>query len=343
MSVGSINLERPELILESKNFDLLIQLWLEDRSLQVEPLTYKNYHYKIGYFRHWWDFYGPLQEWQLHRGDFLRFREHLESYALPGVKPLAHHTQKDILRRLRQVLLFANREGYTDGRDYAAWVPEARGSADLRAAATAEAIAKLIEAARNQDCAPENNGMIERDLAMIAVLLGTGMRRGECASLNLEDIHIDADGSGTAIIRKAKRVKHRDIQQRAVAFDEFTGHYLCAWLDCHQETHGPVFVAFSDDDRGKRLSAQGVYKAINRHVMAAGVKAEIKRPCHDLRVAFATYWERNRKGQAYDHLLSKQLGHASYRMTTAYSRLDVEDVRDEFISPMERHPEGTRE
>ncbi len=331
---GTINLARSEPWLDASNLDALIQRWLDDRAQHLDSLTLTGYIGKINHFRRWWAYFGPLQDWKLTRADLLRFREHLESYALPGIKPMSYNQQKDILRRLRQVFNFAATENYTPHYNYASWVPAPRGSAPLRQAATLDAIAKLIDATRNQSYHPRDQGIVERDLAIIALLLGTGMRRAECAALHVEDIQIDADGSGIATLRKAKRVKNRDIQQRSVAFDSHTGTYLAAWLDHLQRTAGPLFISFSDNGRGTQLSPQGVYKVIKSHIITAGVKAEIMRPCHDLRVAFATYWERHRKGQAYNHLLSKQLGHSDYRMTTAYSRLDVEDIRQDFISPL---------
>lgn len=331
---GTINLDRSEPLLDGRNLDALIQRWLDDRADALGTATVIGYGSKIAHFRRWWAYYGPHQGWRMTRADLMRFREHLESYALPGVKPMSYNQQKDILRRLRQVFNFADDQKYTPDRNYANWVPSARGSAPMHQAATIDAIAKLIDAARNQDYAPEDRGIVARDLALIGLLLGTGMRRAECAALDITDIQIDADGSGVAVVRKAKRVKGRDVQMRGVVFDTHTGAYLLAWLDSHKRTSGPLFVSFSDNGRGSRLSPQGVYKAINTHILTAGVKDQIKRPCHDLRVAFATYWERNRKGQAYNHLLSKQLGHSDYRMTAAYSRMDVEDVRQDFISPL---------
>lgn len=331
MTTGKINLNRSEPTLDGCDLDLLIQHWLDDRRENTAPVTAAGYADKIAYFRRWWAEVGPQQRWILARRDLIRFREYLEDF--PG-GPLAYHTQKDILRRLRQMFKWADDEEITPERNYATWVPAPRGSAPLRVAATIEAIACLIDAVKTQAYNPDCDGVVQRDLAIIAMFLGTGIRRTECAGLNIEDIQIDADLSGVALIRKAKRVKNREVQARAVAFDTHAGAYLCNWLDFTKRTAGALFVSYSDNGRGGRLTPVGIWKIVSRHIKAAGVKSQIPRPCHDLRVAFATYWERNRKGQAYTHLLSKQLGHSDYRMTAAYSQLDVEDVRQEIISPL---------
>lgn len=332
MTTGTINLNRSEPTLDARDLDLLIQQWLDDRQENTLPVTAAGYAEKIAYFRRWWAAVGPLQNYVLTRRDLLRFREYLESY--PSTEqPLAYHTQKDILRRLRQMFKWADDEEITPDRNYAAWVPAPRGSAPLRVAATVETLSRLIDAIKAQTFNPDCDGVVARDLAIVAMLLGTGVRRAECVAVNIEDIQIDADNSGLAIIRKAKRVKGRDVQQRVVAFDPPTGDYLCDWLDTTKRTSGPLFVSFSDRSRGQRLTPVGVWKIVSKHVTAAGIHDQILRPCHDLRVAFATCWERNRKGQAYDHLLSKQLGHSNYRMTTHYVRLDTDDIRHEMISP----------
>ena len=54
--------------------------------------------------------------------------------------------------------------------------------------------------------------------------------------------------------------------------------------------------------------------------------------CHDLRRYFATYYSRAHRGEGHAHLLSKQLGHSTYRMTAHYSLQDVEDIRQEMVS-----------
>ena len=70
-----------------------------------------------------------------------------------------------------------------------------------------------------------------RDMAIFAVLLGTGIRRAEASGLDVTDVTMYADLSGTLAIRKAKKVRNRTVQARMVAFDAATGHYLAAWLD----------------------------------------------------------------------------------------------------------------
>ena len=98
-----------------------------------------------------------------------------------------------------------------------------------------------------------------RDRALLAVLIGTGVRRAECASINVEDVQLDADLSGVIRVR-AKRVKGREIHERLVAFDRYAGKHIAFWLDVYNVTRGPLFPSQRHDQ--ERLTAQGVYKIV---------------------------------------------------------------------------------
>jgi site-specific recombinase XerD len=213
-------------------------------------------------------------------------------------------------------------EGHVDF-DFRSWVPPARGSAPGRQAASIEMLEQLMEATLTTEHPIRN-------MAILAVLMGTGVRREECAGLNVEDLNFAPDQSGSLWVR-AKVVEGRDVHERLVAFDQATGVYLGNWLKCYQTFKGPLFPAL----RGThgRLSGQGIYKLVKALIERAGLEGKIQGP-HDLRRAFSTHFERQRRGEGHGRLLSKQLGHARYAQTTQYSLQDVEDMREVLVSPM---------
>ncbi len=313
--MGAINLSPSEEILEAVHLDALIQLWLDDCATRLPKHTVEGYATKIVHFRRWWAAVGPDLDWRLRRGDLLAFAGHLEQMGL------AYNSRKDILRRLRQMFLWALENRYTDGRNYAVWVPPAEGSAPMRTVTPLLSLKKLIQAAGRTS----NPG---RDRAILALLIGTGIRRAECASLNVQDIQMDADNSGVVRVWEAKRVKGREVQSRLMAFDRHTGRYISEWLAIYNVQFGPLFPSA----HGGKLSSEGVYKVTKAIIKDAGLEDEIQGP-HDLRRAFATHFERKRRGEGHGRLLSKQLGHANYRMTSQYSLQDVEDIREVIISP----------
>ena len=313
--VGSINLAPAEPVLQANQLDDLVQLWLDDCALRLPASTVAGYCHKLHHFRQWWSAYGPAHDWQLRQRDLTRFARELEKNS-----GLAYNSRKDVHRRLRQMFKWAYRQDYTDGRDYSQWVPVAEGSAPLRVAVAVASLKKLMRAA-SKTTNPA------RDRALLAMLIGTGIRRAECASLNVQDVVMDADGSGTAKVW-AKKVRGREVHARPVAFDRHTGRYLQDWLTVYDCQFGPLFPSA----KGGALTSVGIYKTVKAVIAKAELEHEIQGP-HDLRRAFATYFARKRKGEGYDHLLSKQLGHANYHTTTLYSLQDIEDVRAAITSP----------
>jgi len=315
----SICLDPPRPTLDAQNLDQLIERWLTYQAQRVAARTLSGYAEKVKYFRDWWADVGPSVSWQLTEDTLIAFNLHLDAYISFYGRPLAYHTRKDALRRLRQVFAWARAKGYLV-TDFSKLMPDANGSASTRQAAPLDCLRRLMDAT-------ELSPYPTRDRALFAVMLGCGVRRAECASINIETIRIDADGTGQLQV-VAKRVKGRTVHMRTVAFDSATGRYIAAHLDALIFTDGPFFPS----RRGPRLTPMGVYKAVKHVIQLAGLEAQIQ-GCHDLRRFFATYYSRHRRGEAHGHLLSKQLGHSTYHMTAHYSLQDVEDIKEVLISP----------
>jgi len=336
MTIDTIDLTPKRPTLDGRNFDQLVGLWVDDCRSRLGAKTATGYEEKIAYVREWWLSCGPSYDWVMSEDAILDFGRWLYEKQSRFSRPLGYNTRRDALRRLRQVFLWAWKKGYI-ANDYSKWVPQPAGSAPLRLAPTLEALRRLIAAA-------ERSQYPLRDRAILAVLLGTGVRRAECAGINIEDIRIDADGSGIITVQ-AKKVKGREIHARHVAFDVATGAHIRAQLDDLQLSYpdrntGPLFSSTRFDQN--RLTAIGIYRVVKKLIIVAGLEAQIEGP-HDLRRYFATYYSRNRRGEAYGQLLSKQLGHSSYRMTSQYSLQDIEDVREAMISPFALLEEEERE
>jgi len=219
------------------------------------------------------------------------------------------------------MLRWATLEGYIDGIAPADWVPAAVGDPPVRKAATVGDLEALLSAAAS-------TSQPVRNLAILAVLIGTGIRRTECAGLDVDDVRFDAAGGGVLLIRHPKRTK-RGLIMREPAFDLAAGAYLLRWLEGAGLTTGPLFPS----RRGGRLSPQGLYKAVRKCWVLADL--EIDQPVHDLRRAFITDWRRRHRGADMDQLLQMQVGHASADQTSQYSLQGSEDVREVHTSPMQ--------
>ena len=165
-----------------------------------------------------------------------------------------------------------------------------------------------------------------RDQAILAVLVGTGIRRAECAGLDVSDVEFNTGGGGVLRVRHAKLGK-----SRTVVFDEACGAYLKALIDRTDRQTGPLFTEWKD----RRLSVKGVGVAVKRALRAAGID-ERGRGAHDLRRMFATEWARQRRGIGDAKLLSMQLGHTGEQMTSLYIRQSLDDLKEGFESPLAR-------
>lgn len=225
-----------------------------------------------------------------------------------------------MLRRVRQMLKWAAAGNYTQ-INYAAWVPEPVGGVEPRVAASAEQLRLLLRAAC-QTSKPARNKTI------LAVFIGTGIRRAECASLDVQNIQLHADCSGTARV-VGKKTKANATGVRWIGIDRTTGRYIQDWLDVTGSQFGPLFPG----RQGKRLSPEGIYKVVKLCIEVAGLEGKIK-ACHALRDAFATHSARNSRGRADDDITRRQLGHESYSMTAHYSLFDAEDLRQRVRSPL---------
>lgn len=316
--VATINLSPPEPVLDARQLGDLIRLWLAHGVANRD--TAAGYEYKVRYFCDWWLRRGPAQQWRLGRRDLDAFGAYLETARTKFDLPLAYHTRNDILRRLRQALRWAYRGGYVE-HDYSVWVPQPGGEPVPRTAAETDALRRLLLAA-------DQTPFPARARTILAVLIGTGIRRSECATIQIEDIRLYADHSGVMAVT-GKRTKANHSGRRTVALDAETGTYLVAYLDMLRRDKGPLFCG----PNGAALTPQTIYRTVKKCVGIAGLEEEII-GCHDLRRAFATHVARRYRGEVYGDLLRRQMGHKTYRMTAHYSLLDADDIRDSLKSPL---------
>jgi len=151
-----------------------------------------------------------------------------------------------------------------------------------------------------------------RDLAMVELLYGAGIRVGELVGLDLDDLSL----SERMLRVRGKGRKERLVpfgRRAATAIDGYLPH-RSQWRRGHHEDDDPLFV----NQRGGRLSDRSV-----RRVLAAAVQrtANLHRVHpHSLRHAFATHLlEAGMDLRAIQELL----GHSSLATTQIYTGVDL--------------------
>lgn len=313
MKTGRFVLDSEESVQPLPSVQKLVERWL---GRDVDPVTASGYRFKIAHFVAW---YSGREE--LRPSDLVAFVAHLRESGQTDANIY------QILLRTKQFFRWLHTTGITPDFDVSRWFPVVRVERQIRVPAPLDALSRLMFAAAHSTYP-------ERNQAIIATMLGTGIRRNECASLCIEDITIDAGDSGMLVVRKAKRVKGRAVHQRAVAFDGATGKYLRVWLDKLDVRSGPLWPSYSFmSDEHDALTAQGIYKVVNACIESAGLVGVIT-GCHDLRRLFITYFRRNLRGEAHDKLLRLQVGHLDKATTDLYDLSNIEDMKEVIISPL---------
>lgn len=327
MFTSKINISPEIEKLDGTHFNWLIQRWLDHVAETCSARTRSDYGHTIKYFSAWWAGYGPANEYVLSKPALIKFNRHLDGLRnkrRPS-EGLAWNTRNDALRRVGQVLRFAHAGGYID-RDYADWIPAPTGRLPEREPLPRDILPRLLQAA-------ELAGNPSRARCVIALLGGTGMRRGEAVALNVEDISHD----GQVIDHILVRARLKNSRTRAVGIAADAMPYVISHIANRQT--GPLFIG----ENGKgRATAKTIYRDCIEVQTLAGI--ELSRPCHDLRVAFATHWARTNRGETMGNLLSKQLGHSHFDTTRRfYIQTDIDDIRQVMINPFreEKHEPTT--
>jgi len=154
-----------------------------------------------------------------------------------------------------------------------------------------------------------------RDRALLAVLLGAGLRAAEAVGLDVMDLHDDPEGGLVIAVRRGKGRKDRqvpvqpDVSRLLLAYLAETGRRL--------GDPGPLFRAH---DRGAarrdraRLSTRAVGYLVRRALERAGLAAKAISP-HALR---HTYAIRALRAGGNVIAVQKLLGHASVATTQPY-------------------------
>jgi site-specific recombinase XerD len=158
----------------------------------------------------------------------------------------------------------------------------------------------------------------KRDRALLAVLIGCGLRREETALLTLEHIQ-QRDARWVVVDMKGKGGRVRTVPMPSwtkVAIDDWT---LAAGF-----TSGRLFRPVNKGDKlaGETMTAQSIFETVKKYAIEIGQK-EIAP--HDLRRTFAKLAH---KGRAALEQIQLSLGHASIQTTERYLgvRQDLTDA-----------------
>jgi integrase/recombinase XerD len=163
---------------------------------------------------------------------------------------------------------------------------------------------------------PERRLLALRDLAILSLLIRTGLRRSELAGLRVSDL-------GTAQGHDVLTVRGKGNVARTVKVPVELRRTLGAWLDVATDSglgtdaSDPLFVAITTGrtlSGARPISDRAIYDIVARRLQAAGVE---RLGPHGLRATFVTL---ALEGGAALHLVQRAAGHADPRTTERYWR-----------------------
>ena len=149
----------------------------------------------------------------------------------------------------------------------------------------------------------------ERDVSILDMLSSTGMRVGELARLNRDDV--DFEARECIVLGKGSK-------ERRVYFDARTKVHLKRYLDNRRDESNALFVSL--DSRACRMSIGGIELRIRQLGIASGEKAYP----HKFRRTLAT--RAIDKGMPIEQV-QKMLGHSRIETTMHYALVNESNVR----------------
>ena len=157
----------------------------------------------------------------------------------------------------------------------------------------------------------------ERDLAIIALILASGIRLSETVNIDLNDLNLK-----TMVVEVTRKGGKRD----SVNIAGFAKPYLTAYLDIREKRYqaGKRDVALFltlYKEQANRIDNSSVEKMVAKYSKVFKVRVTP----HKLRHTLATRLYAETNSQA---LVSHQLGHASTQVTDLYTHIVDEEQKD---------------
>jgi integrase/recombinase XerC len=171
-----------------------------------------------------------------------------------------------------------------------------------------------------------------RDVAVVELLYGCGLRVGELVGLDLQASPqargwIDTQAGEAQVLGKGS--KRRGVPVGGKALEA-----LQAWLALRSERADPAETALFIGPRGRRVSAQGVWQMLRDRSLRAGLAMPVHP--HMLRHSFASHVLQS-SGDL--RAVQELLGHAHIATTQVYTRLDFQHLAQAYDAA---HPRARR-
>jgi len=240
-----------------------------------------------------------------------RYRLHLFERRKPNGTPLSWGSQAQRLGAIRGLFAWLTRQRHLSSNPAGALELPRQPRRIPRTVLTA----REAELVLSQPDLSRPLGL--RDRAILELLYSTGLRRAECARLQLADVDL---ARGVVFVREGKGGR-----DRLVPMGERAG----AWLDKYLREARPRYVTPPDagwlwlTKRGRRLTGKRLGARVSRYVTAADMGKTGS--CHLFRHTMATLML---EGGADVRHIQEILGHAELSTTALYTHLSIGQLQD---------------
>jgi len=155
-----------------------------------------------------------------------------------------------------------------------------------------------------------------RDLAILELAYGSGLRVGELESLSVKDLDLSAG---------MVRVMGKGRKERLVPLGSKSAEALSSYLDMRRTEAAPDEQALFIGRSGHRLGQRSIRRMVRKYSLATGISGKVSP--HTLRHSFATHML---QGGADLRVIQELLGHSSLSTTQKYTHLDITHLMDVY-------------
>lgn len=165
-----------------------------------------------------------------------------------------------------------------------------------------------------------------RDRALLEFLYATGARISEAVGLDVDDVSVEPEGDGPAVVRLfGKGSKERMVPLGSYAAKAADAYLVRGRPALAAKGHGTP--ALFLNARGGRLSRQSAWTILKTAAERAGIKHPVSP--HTLRHSFATHLL---EGGADVRVVQEMLGHASVTTTQIYTLVTADTLREVYAA-----------
>ena len=218
------------------------------------------------------------------------------------------------LAALRSLYKWLAQEGEVE-QNPAALVATPKLPKKLPRVPTVEEVCNVLDAGM-----PEESAFAERDLVIMELLYGCGIRNSELIGINLDDVR----WSNEIILVRGKGKK-----ERYVPFGDSAAEAVRAYLPARkkvlEETKRGLEKALLINLRGSRLTTRSVGRIVKRIAVSRGLSPDVHP--HTLRHAFGAHMLEE---GADLRAIQEMLGHERLSTTQRYTQLTVKHVMDVY-------------